>query len=180
VFRRWAEARIYRRTMQLAVAELRRAARTASALEKLHCLEVAEQKLRDALWLRPERGGEQFEGGLAEIQRSRERTLREQALPAVERLLEVAGALATDRDPMLQAAGELLCFLHHYLPDDPKRPLLSARLRELGGTQPAYQPVTPLSEIYRRPEGGVGCAALIGGLLVVLLLSCLAFCWLAR
>jgi len=51
MFRRLAEARMYRKTMQIAVAELRRAARTANVLEKVEALEVAEQKLRDAQWL---------------------------------------------------------------------------------------------------------------------------------
>ena len=45
MFRRWAEDRMYRRTMQLAVSELRRAARTSNALEKLQALDIAEQKL---------------------------------------------------------------------------------------------------------------------------------------
>ena len=46
MFRRWAETRMYRKTMRLAVGELRRAARTANALAKLHALDNAEQKLK--------------------------------------------------------------------------------------------------------------------------------------
>jgi len=173
MLRRWAEARMYRKTVQIAVAELRRAARTANALEKLQALTVAEQKLRDALWLCPEESKERFETGLGEIERSRNRTLHE-ALRAVERLLVAAEQGIGEPRAILRPAGELLGFLDHYLPDDPRVETLSARFHRLGGEQPTYQPVTPLAEMYRRPEGGAGCSALIGGLLLVLFLSCLS------
>ncbi|GEM_PF-1994601 len=166
MFRRWAETRLYSKTMQLAVAELRRAARTSNALEKLASLDVAEQKLRDVLWLRPEARSPRFEDGLAEIARRRQSCLHEQAIPAVARLLEAAERGLADRDTLLQAAGSLLAFLYHYLPDEPQVEQLGARFRTLGGKQPPYQPVRPLSEMYRRPEGGAGCGALIGGLLL--------------
>jgi hypothetical protein len=167
MFRRWGEARMYRKTLQIAVAELRRAARTPNALDKLQALEVAEQKLRDALWLSPEDAKERFEGGLAEIQRSREKTLKDAAL-AVRRLLDTAKAGIGQREVMLAAAGHLLCFLNHYQPEDSDVEVLSARFRELGGQQVEYRPITPLSEIYHRPAAGMGCGSAIGGLVVVL------------
>jgi hypothetical protein len=165
---------MYRRTMQIAVAELRRAARTANALEKLQALEVAEQKLGDALWLSPsEERKERFEAGVSEIQRSRARTL-EGTVTAVGRLLEAADPESDERAPLLEAAGQLLCFLNHYLSDDPAVDVLSAKYRGLGGRQPEHRPITPLSEIYRRPEGGIGCGAMIGGLLLLLAAVCAA------
>jgi hypothetical protein len=168
MLRRWAENRIYRRTLQLAVAELRRAARTPNALEKLQALEIAEQKLRDAAWLRPEAAGAKFQAGLQEIQRSRARVLGKEAPAAIERLLEAAAKGVLDSRVMLEPAGHLLAFLYHYLPDDPRAQALSARFRELGGKQPPYKPATPLSELYHRPEPGMGCGALIAGLLLIL------------
>jgi len=137
--------------MQLAISHLRRAARTANALEKLHCLEVAEQKLKDAAWLRPEAVSDEFQAGLQEIQRSRVKTLQEQALPAIRRLLEAAEENAQERMAILEAAGQLLSFLNYYLPEEPEAQVLSARFRELGGKQPPYQPIRPLSEMYHRP-----------------------------
>lgn len=154
MFRRWAEERIYKKTMQVAVAELRRAARTANALEKLVALEIAERKLRDAAWLRPERVSDEYNAGLQEIERSRLRTLREQAQPAVERLLETAEQGGPAKAIVLEAAAHLLTFLYHYLPEAPEVGALSARFRELGGKQQPYQPIRPLSEVYHRPEPG--------------------------
>lgn len=167
--RRWAEARLYRKTMQLAVAALRRAARTPNALEKLEALEVAEQKLLDARWLNPEADHERFDAGIAEIHRSRKQTLG-QAIPASERLLEVAGEGLGDAAELLTTAGRLLSFLNHYLPEDPRVEPLHARFLELGGEQQAYTPVPPLSQIYHRPAAGVGCGSLICLLLAVLAL----------
>lgn len=170
MFRRWAEGRLYRRSMQLAIGELRRAARTPNVLEKLHALDMAEQKLKDAQWLSPQKDQQRFEAGLGEIERSRGQTLK-QAIISVNRLVESAGEEAADRAEMLEAAGQLLSFLNHYLPDDSAVELATARLRELGGEQPAYSPVPPLSEMYHRPERGVGCGAAIG-LMALLLLCC--------
>lgn len=156
--------------MQLAVGELRRAARTSNALEKLQALEVAEQKLKDAAWLSDGETDESFSTGLAGVQRSRNRALRQEAIPALERLLEAAERKLADQSAMLQPAGQLLSLLHHYLPDDEQTQALAARFRDLGGDQPPYQPITPLSEMYHRPAGGAGCGAVIGLLLVALLL----------
>jgi len=170
MFRRWAEGRMYRKTVQLAVSELRHAARTPDPLEKIRSLEVAEQKLKDALWLCPERSKEQFEEGLAELQRGRQRALREQALPAVAQLLERVEEGRADGEGMLELAGELLSFLNHYLPDDRETEALDARFRQLGGKQRPYRASAPLSEIYHRPEGGVGCATMLVCLVVGLVL----------
>jgi hypothetical protein len=170
VFRRWAEGRMYRKTVQIAVAELRRAARASTVLEKLHALDLAEQKLKDALWLRPEQGGDRWATGLRQIQQSRATTLEEQALPAVERLLQGAEKGGAEGEQMLRAAGDILAFLDHYLSDDDRVDALCARLRGLGGERPPYQPVTPLSQIYHRPPAGAGCGALISGLLAGLLI----------
>jgi len=167
VFRRWAEGRMYRNTMKIAVQALREAARTRNALEKLQQLDVAEQKLRDASWLRPELGKERFQTGLEEIRRSRERTLRDQSVPAVGRLLEAAEKGIAEREVMLELAGALLAFLYHYCPDHAELQALSAQFRQLGGKQPPYRPTRALSETYHRPEPGAGCGALIGGLLAV-------------
>jgi hypothetical protein len=153
---------MYRRTLQIAVAELRNAARTPNALEKLRSLEIAEQKLRDALWLSPKDAKERFESGVEEIGRSRERTLNDSAL-GVGRLLDAAQANIGERGVMLEAAGELLSFLNHYRPDDSDVEVLSARFRELGGKQVEYRPVTPLSEMYHRPPAGMGCGSVILG-----------------
>lgn len=190
MFRRWAESRMYRNTMLLAVRALRGAARTPNALEKLRLLDVAEQRLRDAHWLRPDVSKERFDAGLKEIARSRQRTLKEQALPAVGRLLEVAESLGhaggvphdqaeqatqaggppydgAEKGEMLRAAGEILAFLYHYLPDDPETQQLGARFRSLGGEQTPYRPVPALADHYHRPAPGAGCGAVIGGLLVL-------------
>jgi hypothetical protein len=156
--------------MQIAVSELRRAARTANALEKLRALEVAEQKLNDSVWLRPEASTDQFQAGLQELRRSRMSTLREQAVPAVERLLEAVEKGLGEREMMLAPAGELLALLYHYLPDEPEVQTLSARFRQLGGKQAPYQPITPLSEMYHRPAHGIGCATLMGGLIILAVL----------
>ena len=166
MFRRWAEARMYRRTVQIAVAELRRAARASDVLEKLRSLAVAEQKLEDALWLRPEKAGERFPDGLREIRRSRERTLVADALPAMDRLLAGAEKGAPEREEMLRAAGELLALLDHYLPEDERVAVLDARFRQLGGEHPSYQRIMPLSELYHRPAEGAGCMVLLCGVLV--------------
>lgn len=171
MLRRWAEARMYRKTVQIAVAELRRAARASNVLEKLHSLDLAERKLKDALWLRPEATSDRFATGLQQIQQSRASMLTEQALPGVERLLEEAGKGGPESEQMLRAAGDILAFLDHYLEDDERVDALSARLRGLGGERAPYEPVTRLSQIYHRPVGGAGCGALIGGLLVGLLIA---------
>jgi len=171
VLRRWAERRLYRRTMQIAVSELRRASRTPNALEKLEALEVAEQKLRDAAWLDPEARQDRFLAGLTEIAKSRLRTLQEQAIPAVARLLDAAQTGAVDRAPMLDAAARLLSYLYHYIPDEPAVQELSARFRQLGGVQRPYQAVTPLSEMYRRPPAGAGCTLVVVGLVAALLIT---------
>lgn len=171
MFQRWAEERVYRRTLQLAVAELRRAARTPNTLEKLQALEVAEQKLKDAAWLRPEAATERFQAGLQEIARSRLKALGEQVPSTIGRLLEAAEKNVGDRGVLLEAAGALLTFLYRYLPEDPRTLDLSARFRQLGGTQPPYQPIAPLSEVYHRPQGGVGCGGLIGGVIVLIIVA---------
>lgn len=170
MFRRWAETRMYRKTMRLAVGELRRAARTANALEKLQALDNAEQKLKDARWLSPAEDQGRFDAGLGEIERSRKRTL-EEAIPAVERLLEAAGKGVVDSAELLRAAGQLLSFLNHYLPDDSRVELLSGRFVQMGGEQPPHTPVHPLSEAYRRPKAGAGCGAAIGLFLLLTVLS---------
>jgi hypothetical protein len=162
---------MYRKTVQIAVAELRRAARASNVLEKLHSLDLAERKLKDALWLRPEATSDRFATGLQQIQQSRASMLTEQALPGAERLLEEAGKGGPESEQMLRAAGDILAFLDHYLEDDERVDALSARLRGLGGERAPYEPVTPLSQIYHRPAGGAGCGALIGGLLVGLLIA---------
>ena len=161
MFRRWAETRMFRKTMRLAVGELRRAARTANALEKLQALDNAEQKLKDAQWLSPGEDAHRFDAGLGEIERSRKRTL-EEAIPAVERLLKAAGEGVADSAELLRAAGQLLSFLNHYLPDNSRVELLSGQFVQMGGEQPPYTPVRPLSEAYHRPEAGAGCGATIG------------------
>lgn len=167
MLRRWAENRMYRRSMQLAVSGLRHAARTRNALEKLQSLELAEQKLKDALWLRPDAASERFRAGLEEIQRSRLNSLREFAVPAVERLLEAAEKDVADRATMLEPAGELLAYLHHYLPDDSRTQEMSARFRQLGGKQPPYRAVPALADMYHRPAAGAGCGSLIGGAILL-------------
>jgi hypothetical protein len=138
--------------MQLAVSELRKAARSANALEKLHALDVAEQRLKDAAWLRPDQAGEKSKVGLQEIARSRASALRELARPAVDRLLDSVEKGSEQREVILEAAGHLLAFLNHYVPDDLEVQAQSARFRQLGGKQQPYTPVQPLSEIYARPE----------------------------
>lgn len=172
MFRRWAEGRMYRNTVQIAVSELRRAARASHPLEKLRALEAAEQKLKDALWLCPEESKERFEAGLTEIPRSRARVLREGAVPAAGRLLEAAEKQVAGSGPMLEAAGELLSLLNHYLPEDQEVEELSARFLRLGGKQPPYRPPQPLWELYQRPPAGPGCAGLVGGLIALA-----AICW---
>ena len=166
MFRRWAETRMYRKTMRLAISELRRAARTANALEKLQALDNAEQKLKDARWLSPGEDAGRFEAGLGEIERSRKRTL-EEAIAGLEQSLEAAGKGAPDSAELLRAAGQLLSFLNHYLPDDSRVELLSGQLVQMGGEQPPYTPVRPLSEAYHRPEPGAGCGAAVGLLLLL-------------
>jgi len=173
MFRRWAETRMYRKTMRLAVSELRRAARTANALEKLHALDNAGQKLKDAQWLSPAEDQGRFDAGLGEVERSRKRTLDE-AVPAVERLIEAAGEGVADPAELLKAAGQLLSFLNHYLPDDSRVELLSGQFVQMGGEQPPYTPVRPLSEAYHRPEAGAGCGAAIGLFLLLTVLCVLA------
>jgi len=170
MFRAWAENRMYGNTMRLAVQALREAARTANALDKLRLLDFAEQKLRDANWLRPEVGKEQRELGLEEIARNRQATLRQQAMPAAGRLLEAAEKGVAEKRELLRAAGELLAFLYHYLPEEAETQALGARFRSLGGEQPAYRPIPALADKYHRPEGGVGCGAMIGGLLATAML----------
>jgi hypothetical protein len=160
---------MWRRTMQIAVSELRRAARTANALEKLRALDIAEQKLKDAQWLSPDENSERFEAGLKEIGRSRERTL-EEAVAATERLLEATDNDLGDRGELLRAGGGLLAFLNHYRPEDLQVEVLSGRFVQLGGEQPPYEPVRPLEEMYDRSEGATGC----GVLLVLLLLGATA------
>lgn len=164
---------MYRKTVQIAVAELRRASRASNVLEKLHSLDLAEQRLKDALWLRPDATSDRFATGLQQIQRSRASTLTEQALPAVERLLNEAEKGGAETEQMLRAAGDILVFLDHYMEDDARVDALSARLRGLGGERPPYQPVGPLSQIYHRPAAGAGCGALIGGLLAGVLIGLL-------
>jgi hypothetical protein len=157
--------------MQLAVMELRRAARASNLLEKLEALEVAEQKLRDAQWLSPGQDKKRFEAGLTEVERSRGETL-EQSLPAVNRLLDTAEEDSPERAEMLRAAGLLLSSLNHYLPEEPEVEAASARLIKLGGEQPAYTPVPALSDMYHRPDQGAGCGAVIG-LMALLVAGCL-------
>jgi hypothetical protein len=160
MFRRWGERRLYRKSMEIVVVALRRAARTANVLEKIEALELAEQKLRDAQWLSEEGDKQRFEAGLGEIHHSRTKTL-EQAITAVERLLDGADEGRAERSEMVAAAGQILSYLNHYLPEDPRVDTLNGRLLRLGGTQPAYTPVTPLSEMYARPDAGTGCGAAI-------------------
>lgn len=70
MFRRWAETRLYRKTMHVAVAQLRRAARTPNVLEKLAALDLAEQKLRDARWLTRDEDGQRLDGHLSDACRA--------------------------------------------------------------------------------------------------------------
>jgi hypothetical protein len=151
-FRRWAEERIYKKTMQIAVSELRRAARTANPLEKLASLDIAEQKLKDAAWLRPDRVADEYRVGLQQIEQSRLKTLREQAGSAITRLLGTAERDGATKALVLEAAAHLLAFMYHYLPDEPEVESLGARFRELGGKQQAYRQIRPLSEFYHRVE----------------------------
>ncbi len=173
MLRRWAEARMYRKTMQIAVAELRRAARAPDIVEKLRSLDVAEQKLKDAHWLCPDRGDDRFAAGLRAIERNRSQALVKQAIPSVERLLEAADGGGAEREHALRAAGELLSFLDRYLPQDDRVDTLSAWFRKRGGEGEPYRPVTPLSDVYHRPAG-IGCGATIGGLLLGIVLVCAA------
>jgi len=161
MFRRWAETRLYRKTMQVAIAQLRRAARTANVLDKLQALNVAEQKLRDAQWLSPDEDKARFEAGLGEVARSRGQTL-DQAIAAAERLLEAAEGKLGEPAAMLRPAGQILSFLNHYLPEDVRVEVLHARLLKLGAEQPPYTPVPALSEMYHLPAGAAGCGSAIG------------------
>ncbi len=172
MFQRWAETRLYRKTMQLAIAELRRAARTPNVLEKLACLDIAEQKLKDAQWLSPEDDRKRFETGLAELGRSRAQTL-EQALVAADRLLTAAEGDPAAPAETLPAAGSILSFLNHYLPEDARVEILNARLLRLGGQQPPYAAPTPLSDMYLRPAGTAGCGSAIGLLVLAFALALL-------
>jgi hypothetical protein len=154
--------------MQLAVSELRRAARASNLFEKLEALDVAEQKLRDAQWLSPGQDKERFETGLTEVERSRRETLK-QSIPALNRLLDAGEGDSEHRSELLRAAGSLLSFLNHYVPEEPEVEAASARLIKLGGEQPAYAPVPALSDMYHRPKEGAGCGAAIG--LIALLIG---------
>jgi len=161
MFRRWAEARMYRRTMQIAVSELRRAARTANAIEKLEALDMAERKLRDAQWLMPSTASERFDEGMTEIVRSREQTL-DQAIPAVERLLEAMDQKVAEPDELRRAAVRLLSFLNHYRPEDSRVDDLNGWFLRLGGEPQTYASLLPLSEIYHRPQApAAGCGAVL-------------------
>jgi hypothetical protein len=151
--------------MQIAVSEMRRAARTPNVLEKLQALEMAGQKLKDAQWLSPDENAERFQTGVTEIGRSRERTL-EEAVSATERLLEAAERGAAERDDLLRAAGQMLAFLNHYLPEDARVEVLSGRFLQLGGVQPSYKPVKPLAEMYDRSQGVSGCGVLLLALML--------------
>ncbi|MCJ7750022.1 MAG: hypothetical protein MUQ65_02845, partial [Armatimonadetes bacterium] len=102
--------------------------------------------------------------------RSRKRTLDE-AIPAIERLLEAAGKGVVDLAELLRAAGQLLSFLNHYLPEDSRVELLSGQFVQMGGEQPPYTPVRPLSQAYHRPEARTGCGAAIGLFLLLTALS---------
>lgn len=170
MIRRWAEGRMYRRSLQLATGLLRQAARTANVLEKVEALEQAEQKLEDARWLFPEQAGEEFEAGLATIRKSREEALEKHAPPAVERLLTSAEAGGEEREAALAAAGRLLALLSHYRPEDLQTQELSARFRALGVEQPPYRPVRRLCETYHRPTAATGCGSVICALALGLLL----------
>ncbi len=175
MFQRWGERRLYKKSMQMVVLALRRAARTANVLEKLEALEVAEQKLKDAQWLSEEGEKERFEAGVGEIQRTRTKTL-DQAIAAVERLLGGAEEGRAEKAEMLEAAGRILSYLNHYLPEDARVDALNGRLLQLGGTQPAYTPVTPLSEMYVRPQAGTGC----GAMMVLLVVGMVVGVWVGR
>lgn len=169
---------MYRRTMQLAIGELRRAARARDLLEKLQALDVAERKLRDAQWLSPDQDKHRFETGLAQIEQSRTQALK-QAVLAVNRLLDTAAEDTAERAEMLRAAGLLLSFLNHYRPEDPEVEAASARLIKLGGEQPAYTPVPALSDMYHRPKQGAGCGAAVA-LMALLMAGCLIASHLVR
>ncbi len=169
---------MYRRTMQLAVSELRRAARAPNLLEKLQALDVAEQKLKDAQWLSPDRDKHRFETGLTQTDRSRTQALK-QAVLAVNRLLDTAEQDSPERAEMLRAAGLLLSFLNHYVPEEPEVEAASARLIKLGGEQPAYTPVPALSEMYHRSKEGAGCGAAMG-IVALLIGGCLVASYLVR
>ena len=175
MIQRWAERRMYRRSLQLATGLLRQAARTGNLLEKIEALEQAEQKLKDACWLFPEEAGEEFEATLSTLRKSREEALEKHAPPAVERLLTAAEAGGEEAEAALQAAGRLLALLCHYRPEDVQSQELSARFHALGGERPPYRPVPPLSESYHRPSAAAGCVFLVGALMLILLLAWLAF-----
>lgn len=174
MFHRWAETKLYRRAMKVAVRELRRAARATNVLEKLEALEVVEQRLKDAQWLSREDGGDRFSAGLAEVQHSREQTLH-QAAEVVTRLFEGAGSEAGDKEGVLAAAAAILVFLNHYQADDPVVEALTGRLLDLGGKPRSYHRITPLSEVYQPPAAGAGCA-----LFLLFLLVGAAVAWLLR
>jgi hypothetical protein len=161
---------LYRKTMQLAVAELRRAARASNVLEKLEALDIAEQKLRDAEWLSPAQDRARFAAGLGEIARSRAQTL-EQAVTSTERLLDGAERKLAEPGAMLEPAGRLLAFLNHYLPEDRRVELLNARLLRSGGKQARYAPAPALREIYHRPQATAGCGAAIGLLALAMVVA---------
>jgi len=174
MIRRWAERRMYRRSLQLAAGLLRRAARTANVLEKIEALEQAEQKVKDASWLFPEEAGEEFETTLSTLRKSREEALEKHAPPAAARLLTAAEAGGEEAEAALQAAGRLLARLSHYRPEDLQTQELSARFRALGGERPPYRPVPALSESYHRPSAAAGCGSLVCALVLGLLLVWLA------
>ena len=154
---------LYARTAQIARESLEIVQRTTNLGTKLKRLDWAEQKLRDLLWLDPEREipGLDFEETIETIQTDRKQTLQQFAAPEVAHQIGRAEKTQSGNVRMsaLRRAGDLLVYCLEEMPDLPQVQELHSRFVSLGGDLVPRDRPDPLSAVHTKLRPSAGCLA---------------------
>ena len=165
------DEQLYTRIAQIARESLEIVNRTANLETKLKRLDLAEQNMRDLLWLAPENNTESLNALLEQIEQERPDIIKKFALPEVRHQIERAEKTKSGsiRMSALTKAGIFITYCIDEVGDSEELHQLAERLTLLGGEAVSRERPEPLNSIHtkRTPPGGCSTAllALVLGLL---------------
>ena len=165
------DEQLYARTAQIARESLEIVNRTSNLATKLKRLDLAEQKMRDLLWLAPENNTEALNALLEQIEEERPDIVRNFALAEVRHQIERAEKTKSGsvRMSALTKAGAFITYCIDELGDSTEVQELHDRLRSLGGEPIARERVDPLSAIHTKRPVPTGCSTALVALIVGIL-----------
>jgi hypothetical protein len=155
------EKQLYLRTLEIARESLGIAMRTNNLVTKLSRLDLAEQKLEDALWLWPEGSADEYRAGIDEIRKSRREALQEYVLKEIRYQLERARKTKSG-NVRFSALSKAALYLGYCVRDLERTEEIDSAVRELaelGGEVTEPHRPQPVSATYQRPAQPAGCGA---------------------